>query len=30
LLELMREAGFENCRRLDETIYQPIPAAKVH
>jgi SAM-dependent methyltransferase len=24
LLELMREAGFEDCRRVDETIYQPI------
>jgi SAM-dependent methyltransferase len=24
LLELMREAGFQNCRRIDETIYQPI------
>jgi SAM-dependent methyltransferase len=24
LLELMREAGFQQCRRLDETIYQPI------
>jgi hypothetical protein len=24
LLELMRAAGFQNCRRIDETIYQPI------
>jgi SAM-dependent methyltransferase len=24
LLELMREAGFQDCRRIDETIYQPI------
>jgi len=24
LLELMREAGFEDCRRIDESIYQPI------
>jgi len=24
LLELMREAGFRECRRIDETIYQPI------
>jgi SAM-dependent methyltransferase len=24
LLELMCEAGFQNCRRIDETIYQPI------
>jgi hypothetical protein len=24
LLELMRAAGFQDCRRIDETIYQPI------
>jgi hypothetical protein len=24
LLELMAEAGFQECRRIDETIYQPI------
>ena len=24
LLELMRETGFQECRRIDETIYQPI------
>jgi hypothetical protein len=24
LLELMREAGFQECRRIDETSYQPI------
>ena len=24
LLELMREAGFRDCRRIDDTIYQPI------
>jgi hypothetical protein len=24
LLELMREAGFQDCRRIDDTIYQPI------
>jgi len=24
LLELMRESGFQDCRRIDETIYQPI------
>ena len=24
LLELMREAGFQNCRRVDEMFYQPI------
>jgi len=24
LLELMARAGFVDCRRLDETIYQPI------
>jgi SAM-dependent methyltransferase len=24
LLELMGDAGFQNCRRIDETIYQPI------
>jgi SAM-dependent methyltransferase len=26
LLELMRHAGFQDCRRIDETIYQPILA----
>jgi len=24
LLDLMREAGFKDCRRIDETLYQPI------
>jgi hypothetical protein len=24
LLELMCEAGFQDCRRIDQTIYQPI------
>jgi SAM-dependent methyltransferase len=24
LLELMGEAGFQNCRRIDETLYQPV------
>jgi hypothetical protein len=24
LIELMREAGFQDCRRIDKTIYQPI------
>jgi SAM-dependent methyltransferase len=28
LLELMREAGFQDCRRIDETIYQPILIGK--
>lgn len=28
LLELMVEAGFQDCRRIDETIYQPILAGR--
>jgi SAM-dependent methyltransferase len=28
LLELMREAGLQECRRIDETIYQPILIGK--
>jgi SAM-dependent methyltransferase len=28
LLELMRQAGFQDCRRLDEIIYQPILLAR--
>jgi hypothetical protein len=28
LLELMHAAGFRPCRRIDETIYQPILAAR--
>lgn len=28
LLELMHEAGFQDCRRIDETIYQPILAGR--
>ena len=28
LLELIREAGFQECRRIDETIYQPILAGE--
>ena len=28
LLELMRECGFQDCRRIDETIYQPILTGK--
>jgi hypothetical protein len=28
LLELMAEAGFQECHRIDETIYQPILVGK--
>jgi len=28
LLQLMRESGFQNCRRIDQTIYQPILAGR--
>lgn len=28
LLELMRKAGFQDCRRIDEKMYQPILAAR--
>lgn len=28
LLELLREAGFSECRRLDESIYQPVLVAR--
>ena len=28
VLQLMRESGFQNCRRIDQTIYQPILAGR--